>query len=38
MAAQIRFAAMQASYDKDVTDEFVIPTVMKNEDGTPVAR
>ena len=29
--------AMQASYDKDITDEFVIPTVMKNEDGTPVA-
>ena len=29
--------AMQASYDKEITDEFVIPTVMKNEDGTPVA-
>lgn len=29
--------AMQASYDKDITDEFVIPTVMKNENGTPVA-
>ncbi|MGN0434046.1 MAG: 2,3-bisphosphoglycerate-independent phosphoglycerate mutase [Bilifractor sp.] len=29
--------AMQASYDKEITDEFVIPMVMKNEDGTPVA-
>ncbi|MGN0362938.1 MAG: 2,3-bisphosphoglycerate-independent phosphoglycerate mutase [Bilifractor sp.] len=29
--------ALQASYDNDVTDEFVIPTVMKNADGTPVA-
>ena len=29
-------AAMQASYDQGVTDEFVIPTVIKNEDGTPV--
>ena len=28
--------AMQASYDNDITDEFVIPTVMKNEDGTPI--
>ena len=30
-------AAMQASYDAGVTDEFVLPTVMKNEDGTPSA-
>ena len=30
-------AALQASYDAGVTDEFVIPIVMKNEDGTPVA-
>ena len=29
-------AAMQASYDAGVTDEFVIPMIMKNEDGTPV--
>lgn len=29
-------AAMQASYDAGVTDEFVIPTVMKQEDGSPV--
>ncbi len=29
--------ALQASYDAGVTDEFVVPTVMKNEDGTPVA-
>ena len=28
-------AAMQASYDNGITDEFVLPTVMKNEDGTP---
>ena len=30
-------AAMQASYDQGVTDEFVVPTVMKKEDGSPVA-
>ena len=30
-------AALQASYDNGVTDEFVVPIVMKNEDGTPVA-
>ncbi|MEE0955700.1 MAG: 2,3-bisphosphoglycerate-independent phosphoglycerate mutase [Eubacterium sp.] len=30
-------AAIQASYDQGVNDEFVVPTVMKNEDGTPVA-
>ena len=30
-------AAVEASYAKDVTDEFVVPTVMKREDGTPVA-
>ncbi|MCF0145969.1 MAG: 2,3-bisphosphoglycerate-independent phosphoglycerate mutase [Eubacterium sp.] len=29
-------AAMQASYDAGVNDEFVLPTVMKKEDGTPV--
>lgn len=29
-------AAMQASYDKDVTDEFVLPTVIE-KDGAPVA-
>ncbi len=29
--------ALQASYDEGVNDEFVVPTVMKNEDGTPVA-
>ena len=30
-------AAMQASYDQGVTDEFVVPTVMKKEDGSPIA-
>ncbi|MCQ2504934.1 MAG: 2,3-bisphosphoglycerate-independent phosphoglycerate mutase, partial [Saccharofermentans sp.] len=30
-------AAMQASYDNEVTDEFVLPTVITNEDGTPVS-
>ena len=30
-------AALQASYDNEVTDEFVVPIVMKNADGTPVA-
>ncbi|MDD6451852.1 MAG: 2,3-bisphosphoglycerate-independent phosphoglycerate mutase [Lachnospiraceae bacterium] len=29
--------AMQASYDNGVTDEFVIPTVITKEDGSPVA-
>ena len=29
--------AMQDSYDKGVTDEFVLPTVIVNEDGTPVS-
>ena len=29
--------AMQASYDNEVTDEFVLPTVITNEDGTPVS-
>ena len=29
--------AMQDSYDKDVTDEFVLPTVITNEDGSPVS-
>ena len=28
--------ALQASYDSGVTDEFVVPTVMKKADGTPV--
>ncbi|MBO4636224.1 MAG: 2,3-bisphosphoglycerate-independent phosphoglycerate mutase [Clostridiales bacterium] len=30
-------AAMQESYDNGVTDEFVLPTVITNEDGTPVS-
>ncbi|MDO4622351.1 MAG: 2,3-bisphosphoglycerate-independent phosphoglycerate mutase [Eubacteriales bacterium] len=30
-------AAVQKSYDNGVTDEFVVPTVMKNADGTPSA-
>ena len=30
-------AAMQKSYDNGVTDEFVLPTVIVNEDGTPVS-
>jgi 2,3-bisphosphoglycerate-independent phosphoglycerate mutase len=29
--------AVQSSYDAGVTDEFVVPTVMKNEDGNPAA-
>lgn len=29
--------AIQTSYDNDKTDEFVLPTVVVNEDGTPVA-
>ena len=29
--------AMQASYDKDVTDEFVLPTVMVDAEGTQPA-
>ncbi len=29
--------AMQASYDADVTDEFVIPTVITDENGKPLA-
>ncbi|SCW46100.1 phosphoglycerate mutase [Ruminococcaceae bacterium YRB3002] len=29
--------AMQKSYDEGVTDEFVLPTVIVNEDGTPVS-
>jgi len=28
--------AVKASYAEGVTDEFILPTVMKNEDGTPV--
>lgn len=34
--AESATAAIQASYDKDVTDEFVIPTVIE-ENGKPVA-
>ncbi|MCR5011957.1 MAG: 2,3-bisphosphoglycerate-independent phosphoglycerate mutase, partial [Lachnospiraceae bacterium] len=30
-------AAMQASYDKDITDEFVIPTVITDESGKPLS-
>ncbi|HRZ86611.1 MAG TPA: 2,3-bisphosphoglycerate-independent phosphoglycerate mutase [bacterium] len=30
-------AAVKASYDKDVTDEFVVPVVMTQPDGAPVA-
>ncbi len=30
--------AMQASYDNDVTDEFIKPIAMVDENGTPVAR
>ena len=30
-------AAMQKSYDNGVTDEFVLPTVIVNEDGSPVS-
>ncbi len=29
--------AMQDSYDEGVTDEFVVPTVITGEDGTPLA-
>ncbi len=29
--------AMQDSYDKEVYDEFVLPTVIVNDDGTPVS-
>lgn len=29
-------AAIQASYDQEINDEFVIPTVMKTENGEPV--
>lgn len=29
-------SALETSYAKSVTDEFVIPTVLVNEDGTPV--
>ena len=29
--------AMEESYANDVTDEFVLPTVITNEDGTPVS-
>ncbi|MBR6484280.1 MAG: 2,3-bisphosphoglycerate-independent phosphoglycerate mutase, partial [Clostridiales bacterium] len=30
-------AAMQKSYDNGVTDEFVLPTVIVNDDGSPVS-
>jgi 2,3-bisphosphoglycerate-independent phosphoglycerate mutase len=30
-------AAVAASYDQDVTDEFVVPTVITGEDGQPLA-
>nr|WP_320009981.1 2,3-bisphosphoglycerate-independent phosphoglycerate mutase [uncultured Desulfobulbus sp.] len=29
---------VQASYDQDVTDEFIVPTVVLGEDGQPVGR
>ncbi|MBR6315875.1 MAG: 2,3-bisphosphoglycerate-independent phosphoglycerate mutase [Lachnospiraceae bacterium] len=29
--------AMQASYDKEVTDEFVLPTVITDENGEPLS-
>ena len=35
-AVSRRQQELQASYDKDVTDEFVLPTVVV-EDGKPVA-
>lgn len=31
-------AALEASYDAGVTDEFVVPTVMTRPDGNPVGR
>jgi len=31
------FARFEASYEKDVTDEFIEPTVVVQEDGAPVA-
>lgn len=31
-------AAIKASYDKNITDEFVLPTVINERDGNPVAR
>jgi len=29
--------AVQASYDENITDEFILPTVMVDENGTPLA-
>ncbi|GAC1329164.1 MAG: 2,3-bisphosphoglycerate-independent phosphoglycerate mutase [Chloroflexota bacterium] len=29
--------AIQRSYDEDITDEFIVPTVMVNDHGTPIA-
>lgn len=31
-------AAIQSSYDAGVTDEFILPTVLTKEDGTPIAK
>ncbi len=30
-------AAIQSSYDQDVTDEFILPVVLENSDGSPIA-
>jgi 2,3-bisphosphoglycerate-independent phosphoglycerate mutase len=30
--------AIQSSYDAGVTDEFILPTVLTNDDGTPIAK
>jgi len=30
-------AAIQSSYDSNITDEFILPTVLTNTDGTPIA-
>lgn len=30
-------AAIQSSYDADITDEFILPTVITKEDGSPIA-
>lgn len=31
-------SAIQSSYDAGVTDEFILPTVLTKEDGTPIAK
>ena len=31
------YKRQEESYANDVTDEFVLPTVITNEDGTPVS-